>query len=411
VGLIVIAVVIVILVRGGDGGGLIEATATSKGDQPVPTIEGEPGFLFLSPQNRSETGWSEFDTLVGDVNGDGRDDLIWNMTREINRTYVGLGLADGAFEFLQVQDREERIWGGFEALVGDVNGDGRSDLIWNETAETNRTYVGLGQASGAFQFMPAQDREERYWSGFQAFLGDVNGDGRSDLIWNETAETNRTYVGLGQVNGAFQFMPAQDRPEQEWLGFTTLVGDINGDGRTDLIWNETAETNRIYTAIAREDGTFNFLPGQDHPKKGWENFQVLVGDINGDGRGDLIWNRTEELNRIYVGLGQQDGTFQFLQAQDRPERTWNSFVTLSGDVNGDGRTDLIWNETAETNRIYVGLAQEDGTFEFLAAKDHTETGWSNFRALVGDVNGDGRSDLIWNRAQNANRIFVGLGNY
>jgi hypothetical protein len=47
----------------------------------------------------------------------------------------------------------------------------------------------------------------------------------------------------------------------------------------------------------------------------------------------------------------------FLPAQDRPERGRTHYKTLVGDVNGDGRTDLIWNETGTINRTYVGLAE------------------------------------------------------
>ena len=52
---------------------------------------------------------------------------------------------------------------------------------------------------GAFRFLPAQNRSERGWSHYKTLVGDVNGDGRADLIWNETRAGNRTYVGLGRV--------------------------------------------------------------------------------------------------------------------------------------------------------------------------------------------------------------------
>ncbi|MCC5620944.1 VCBS repeat-containing protein [Nostoc sp. CHAB 5715] len=207
-------------------------------------------FTFLPAQDRSETGWNGFDALTGDVNGDGLTDLIWNETGNINRTYVGLSNGNGTFTFLPAQDRSETGWNGFDALTGDVNGDGLTDLIWNETGNINRTYVGLSNGNGTFTFLPAQDRSETGWNGFDALTGDVNGDGLTDLIWNETGNINRTYVGLSNGNGTFTFLGAQDRSETGWNGFDALTGDVNGDGLTDLIWNETGNINRTYVGLA-----------------------------------------------------------------------------------------------------------------------------------------------------------------
>ncbi len=50
------------------------------------------------------------------------------------------------------------------------------------------------------------------WSGYDTLVGDVNGDGRDDLIWNETGTGNRTWVGLGGVNGDLNFRPVQEHP-------------------------------------------------------------------------------------------------------------------------------------------------------------------------------------------------------
>ncbi len=412
-GVLVLGVVLLLLLgKPGDGGPEGRATETPAAGTPAGTaLPVAPGqFFFLPPQEHPQSGWELFRPLLGDVNGDGRAEIIWNMTAEVNLIYVGLAQADGSFDLLPVQERSERYWSGFKTLLGDLNGDGRGDLIWNETTEHNRTYVGLGREDGTFDLLPFQDREERYWSGFQTFVGDVNGDGRGDLIWNETTEHNRTYVGLGREDGTLAFLPFQDRAEQGWKGFRTLVGDVNGDGRSDLIWNGLAGRNRVYTALGQKDGTFVLLPAQDHPREeGWEGFRVLVGEVNGDGRSDLVWNLTAQTNRLYVALGQEDGTFTFQEeGQERTEVGWGGFQTLVGDVNGDGRSDLVWNELAGHNRIYVGLGQEEGTFTFLPVQDHTETDWEGFRTLLGDVNGDGRDDLVWNRLQAENRIYVGL---
>jgi hypothetical protein len=375
-------------------------------------------FKFLPYQDRTEKGWTYYKTLVGDVNGDGLVDLIWSSTGDINRTYVGLGKTDGTFSFLPYQDRTERSWSTYKTLVGDVNGDGLVDLIWNSTGDINRTYVGLGTESGTIKFLsPYQDHPKGGWQYYNTLVGDVNGDGLADLIWNETSNTNRTYVGLGQQNGTFKFLDYQDHPGGSWSNYKTRVGDVNGDGMADLIWNETSNTNRTYVGLGQKDGTFNFLDHQDLGIKDRPNYSILVGDVDGDGRADLIWNEIscdiaqpgQELlhfGLIYVCLAQEKGTFSSPQEQYVSEGGCSK--TLVGDVNGDGRADLIWNDTCCCNRISVGLGQKDGKFEFQRVQVHPKRGWSGYKTLVGDVNGDGMADLIWNLTSDINRTYVGL---
>ncbi|MBN1483459.1 MAG: VCBS repeat-containing protein [Chloroflexia bacterium] len=355
-----------------------------------------------------EMGWEGYQPLLGDVNGDGRVDLIWNLTAEDNRMFVGLSQGDGTFRFLPPQTRLEKRWQGFETFVGDLNRDGHADLVWNETAETNRIYAALAVVDNTFQLLPAQDRQEKRWQGFQTFVADVDGDGRSDLVWNETATTNRVYVGLAQPDGTFRFLPAQDREEEGWQGFRTLLGDVNGDGRSDLVWNEAAEANRIYLGLGQADGTFIFLPGQEHPEVGWEGAQLLVADVNGDGRSDLVWAGRPGQDELYVALAQADGDCQFLPVQAIPDAGWAEAPVQAGDLNGDGRGDLVWNQLDTANRFYVALGQEDGSFAFLSPQEHPEQGWQGFQLLLGDLDGDGRDDLIWNQLGESNRLRVGL---
>jgi len=409
--LILAGVTLGLLTRSPGGGGNSGAGETP-GPEASPASPAGSGITvtlqFLSPQEHTEKGWTAFKTLVGDVNGDGRDDLIWNITSESNLIYVALANEDGSFTFLPLQERSEKRWGGFETLVGDVNGDGRSDLIWNELAETNRVYVALGSIDGIFQFLPAQDRAEKRWSGFRTLVGDVNGDGRSDLIWNEPAETNRIYVALGGADGTFEFLPAQDHPDAGWAGFETLVDDVNGDGRSDLVWYPSGETGRVAIALADADGTWRFLPVQEHPDQGQEGGDTLIGDVNGDGRADLVWNVRQEANRTVVALADADGILAFLPPQERTEPGWEGFTVQIADVSGDGCGDLVWNEAGTMNRTYLGLGTRSGIFRFLPVQDHPEPDWADYRLLVGDVNGDGRADLIWNATQETNRISVGL---
>lgn len=354
--------------------------------------------------------WRAYRVMAGDVDGDGKTDLIWNQTTHQNLVTAGLSNGDGSFRFTGFQTMPGTGWGDFKTLVGDVNGDGAADLIWNETTEKNRIYVGLSNKDGTFRFIGPQNAPGSGWNDFKTLTGDINADGLTDLIWNETADKNRIYIGLSNGDGTFRILPFQDHPQRGWQTYKTLVGDVNGDGRSDLIWNRTgADKNRIYVGLSTGTGVIEFLPAQDQNGGGWADYKTLLGDVNNDGLTDLIWNRTHEpKNRIYVGLSDGKGMFDFQRSQDRHDTNWDGYRPIAGDVNGDGRTDLIWNLTSDINRIYVGLSAVDNVFALSLPQERPEKIWYDYITLSGDVNGDGRTDLIWNETTNKNRIYVAL---
>jgi hypothetical protein len=376
--------------------------------------------------------------LIGDVNGDGKADLVWNWLGDQNLIFAGLAQANNIFKILPAENpwsELEQRWSGYRAFIGDVDGDGKADLVWNYLgSDINRIYVGLSQGNGNFQFVTPQDHPVRGgWSGYQLLIGDVNGDGKADLVWNGLGlggDTNRIYVGLSQRYGIFDFLPAQDHPSQQltprWGGHKVLIGDVDGDGKADLVWNSPGDINigaTVYVGFSQGNGKFQLSASQQLylVRGGWSGYTpALIGDVNGDGKADLVWNYLgSDINRIYVGLSQGNNkpypNFQVQTSQDHPVRGgWSGYQLLIGDVNGDGKADLVWNSlSGDINRIYVGLSQAKpdsySTFEFLPAQDHpVRGGWSGYQLLIGDVNGDGKADLVWNSLGDTNRIYVGL---
>ncbi|MEZ4663480.1 MAG: CHAT domain-containing protein [Caldilineaceae bacterium] len=394
------------------------ATATQQ-----PTATPSPAQPVVLPTHTSPP--PTFTPAPPVVNKDHYADLIWNLKSSgQNFVKVGQGAGQGTFDILPNEPYFlQEDWQNYKTLVGDVDGDGRSDLIWNKTSPAiNRIYVGLAAEPGTFKLLMHQDHGGTQWQEFKTLVGDVNGDGRDDLIWNETsAAHNRVYVGLAQGNDNFHLLDFQDMPYPSWADYKTLVGDVNGDGKADLIWNKTgADKNRMYAGISNGDGTFNLVGPQDHGGGDWHWFKTCALDVNGDGRTDLVWNETTgEHNRIYVGLAAGDGTFRLSNYFQPDGRGWATYKTLIGDVNGDRRADLIWNRANDTgsdqNRFYVGFYVGGSEFrigdaqQYLDAQGNVIPGWKNYQTLVGDLNGDGMSDLIWNEVSGAqNRIYTGL---
>jgi hypothetical protein len=374
--------------------------------------------------------------VVADVDGDGKDDLVWNY-RDANKNelYVGLSQGDGTFTFGKAQTHVPNAqggWGNYTPLVADVDGDGKQDLVWTllMAGQPIRTYVGLSTGSGFDLSTPYQDVTDTNGvtpagsSSHRVVTGDIDGDGQADLLWvDPTGSTCKVWVGRGQDTGKLFIATAPQQHTSGCLDQTFHAGDFNGDGWTDLYTShlQTDTYNRSVRFLSKGDGTFSMPSGYlQHPtQKGWAAYAAHAGDFDGDGHADLLWNALGQDNLVYVGLGRIDGSLSYLAQQAHPDggesstTDFTGYKTLVADINGDGRDDLVWNlADSSGNRTYYGLANGDGTFLLPQAgyQDHTaKEQWSQYKLASGDFNGDGRADLIWNHfTTTSNKIYVGL---
>lgn len=276
-----------------------------------------------------------------------------------------------------------------EGLPGDFTGDGRQDLL--HLCCKDYANVWLGQPDGSFRrgppFQPGigYDMQRGTW-----LVGDFNGDGRSDLI--HICCAHHANVWQGQPDGSF----TRGQPLQPGSGYDMQAGfwrviDINGDRRSDLIHFCCADYAEIW--LGQANGTFSherlLQPGSNYDMQTgiWR-----VGDFAGDGRGDLIhFCCTDHAD---VWLGQPDGSFR-RGPQLRPGPGYDMLAGnwLVGDVNGDGRQDLI--HVCCKDHADVWLGQPGGSF-VLGPPLRPGSGYDMLSGswLVGDFTGDGRSDLF-----------------
>ena len=155
----------------------------------------------------------------------------------------------------------------------------------------------------------------------QVLIGDVNGDGKADLVWNWLGDQNLMLSGLAQANSIFKILPAESPITQGWSGYrpssatSTVMARPTWCGTHSVVISTAS-----MSALARVTVTLQVQSTQDHPVRGgWSGYQLFIGDVNGDGKADLVWNSLGgDINRIYVGLSQRYGIFDFLPAQDHP---------------------------------------------------------------------------------------------
>jgi hypothetical protein len=333
-------------------------------------------------------GNSPGSVAVGDFNGDGIPDLVTANNFD-NTVSVLLGNGDGTFaspKTLAVGNYPVSV------AVGDFTGDGKLDIaVANQNDGT--VSVLLGNGDGTFE---TQKTVPVGTSLSALAVADVNGDGKADII--VSANTFGDTVSVLLSNGDGTFTPDPSSSPGLPLGTFAVgngpealaVADLNGDGLPDIITANYLD-DTVSVLLNNGNGTFQT---QQTFATGYRPSAVAVGDVNGDGIPDLVvpnqGSRSAPANTVSVLLGNGDGTFA------PPENVVVSLPLSNvavADVNGDGKSDIIFTSFS-ANTVGVLLSNGDGSFRSL--QRFTVRGLSRVpgAVAVADFDGDGRLDLV-----------------
>jgi len=382
---------------------------------------------FTGPKVVSLSGGAYQALAIGDVNGDGRPDLVsgdgyvaygegdGNFSAPVSYPVdpylytTGLVLADlrnngltdivvGAQYFISVllnddnKEFEDGIWtsvagGAGCGVKGDFNGDGKPDLAVNNA---NGISILLGTGKGATPFTAGTNIA---LAGAECLVTtDLNGDGMLDLL---VPAQGSVYAYLGNGDGTFTLASTTPTPSGGYLA----PGDFNHDGNVDFA------TSGNLIALGNGDGTFQSPTDivANPPEGGFSG--IAAGDINNDGWKDLVLtsavfpvdaNATVLLNNHKGGFTQVPTAFGALTGQP-----------LLADLNGDGNLDLILGGASGSGaEVYLGNGKGKFTSQPGLPGPFEATNGVN---CVADVNGDGIPDILV-LGYDTIMIYLGEGN-
>ncbi len=370
--------------------GRLDVITTNTGNDNVSVLLGNGNGTF-SPQSVFSTVIRPTAVAVGDFRHNGKLDLV---VAGNNQFMAGIMLGNGNGSFQAVQNFSAGS-GSYGVAVGDFNGDGKLDAAVTDYSN-NRLNVLLGQGDGTFQ---SQNSFAAGSNPGRIVVGDFNHDGKLDIAV-QNVSSNNVSVLLGNGNGLFQ-------AEQTFAIGTQpralATADLNHDGNLDLVAANRGG-NSASVLLGNGNGTFQ---GQQSFATGSAPTAVTLADFDGDGRLDIATSNYTS-NNATVLLGNGNGTFKLplaFAASSSP------MGITANDLNRDGAPDLVVANFGANNVSVLLNLPPSPHFLFFGSQTTFTTGTTPVAEATGDLNHDSNPDVVTaNRDSNTISVLLGNGN-
>jgi hypothetical protein len=337
-----------------------------------------------------EKGETSASVSIGDVNEDGKPDLVLGKGRHwplVDRVLIGDG--KGHFSAHDLSATADRT---YSAALADVNRDGHLDVvISNDAPDRKLVYFGDGKgnfkASGTFG--------DGSWDTRYVTLADLNGDGYPDLIAaNREAspkELHQSFVCMNDGKGAFPSCKAIEGTESATI---IVAADFDGDGAIDLF---VPDRDRGQSYIFWNDGKGGFAKKTAIGPKDSAARAAAAGDLNGDGKIDLVVGDERQGTFVYLNQGKREFSEPIMIAAKQRV----PYAVAIGDLNRDGRADIVVGYVKTPGSVFFN----DGT-----GINFREIRWNDgkgdvYGIAIGDLDGDGWPDIAAARSDAPNAVW------
>lgn len=332
---------------------------------------------FVKNQNLNlgsgDDDWSDASTFA-DIDNDGDLDLLLSRRRNLEVIYLNNG--QGKFN-LSPTAFGDKVYTQSLATA-DFNGDGYQDVV-RLTTSGDEIYLndGLGNLMNTGQSLGSGESE-------MAAIGDINSDGYLDIVVAQQRKSPLVYLNDGKGYFADSGNNIADISGSYYPGIELI--DVNSDSHLDVIWAGGDGLNMILL----NDGKGHFADSGQRlgQSRSEDHFKVAAGDLNGDGKPDLVITNIDyndyEQNQVFIN----DGTGFFALAPT--DIGVNGVGAAMADVDSDGDLDLlVTGASKEQAKLYIN----DG-LGGLSVSSLTSFIGNNHIPLFGDVDGDGDLDLV-----------------
>jgi hypothetical protein len=302
----------------------------------------------------------------------------------------------------------------FSTSIGDLDGDGKPDLVVTNFFGSNNISVFRNISSSGSISSSSFESKVNFTTGYYPIdvsIGDLDGDGKPDLVvanydigssGNSSISILRNTASSGIINSS-SFASKVDLITTS-IPAGTAIGDLDGDGKPDLaVANYGGTTISIFhnTSSSGSITSSSFASKVDFTV-GNAPFGLSIGDLDGDGKPDLVVSNSAADNISVLRNTASSGSINSSSFASKVDFTTGSssfsnpyFMTI-GDLDGDNKPDLVVANFQDFNfSVFRNTASSGSiTSSSFASRVNFDVGSSIYGVSIGDLDGDGKPDLV-----------------
>lgn len=341
----------------------------------------------FAPKSDLTTGTVPYSVTSGDLDGDGRADLIVANKNSNSISFYRNTSVAGNISFASRID--STLSGQPQCVaVADIDGDGALDVLAANYTGTSLSVFRNISTSGTIA-LANQIVLSTGASSNSIAIGDIDGDGKPDIV---TTYNSSSYVAVlrnlstpGNISfaGFTTFLTASSP-------FSVAINDIDGDGKPDIVTANNTATNTV--SVLRNTSTIGAISFAAFVQFQTGSYpqSVTVGDINEDNKPDVMTVSYNTPGSVSILRNTSSvGTISFATRVDSTTGPSPSFVTM-GDMDGDGKPDLV---AANGGTVSILKNMTTGGSVSFAQKVDFGTGSNPCSVVLCDLDNDGKSDI------------------
>ncbi len=348
----------------------------------------EPKFDFTA-------GNDQFESLaISDLDGDGKPDLV--MPGGFGVSIFHNSSSSGSFTF----DNPLTLATGISSssihvAINDLDGDSKPDLVVTNSSDNTVSILRNTSSPGIISFATHIDFATAS-NPYDIAISDLDGDGKPDLAISSGNSNKISVLHNTSTSGSVSFAAKVDFSTGGTGSRSVAIGDIDRDGKPDLVASNFGDNTLSVLRNISVSGTIDlssFATKVDFPTSIGSPNKVVIGDLDGDGKPDLaIGNQGANVisvlhNTSVSGNVAFDPEVDFTTGQNAAE-------LAIGDLDGDGNPDLAVSDGDDDNISVLRNTSVSGTINFTTKVDFATSLGSASHIEIADLDGDGKPDIV-----------------